>query len=239
MSLLDRLARAVGFKSPQQLKRPDAEFMGDALVHTFLFHRFRLTNNDFSRLTANLPSELKEPAKIWIVIYGTWLFQVALRTKYGNEFVEQALSAARRRLERKVEGSGGTAFIRALDFWFARLDDAVHNQDYAKVQGVELPFELFATWSFLTLDPKSPLFGRTNIPGQLDFTVADCLMQGKTEILKFVRFAVEIGGPLPIALRNIPVVSPVEFAEWRRVSPNTEGSFERLLRSLNGHEDEG
>lgn len=205
----------MGYKLPQQPRRPDTEFMGDALVYNFLFDRFRLTDDDFSRLTATLPPELKKPAKLWVVIYGTWLFREALRAKYGNEFVKEVLLAARRRLDRKVEGFeeyDGAFFVQALDFWFAQLDDATQGVG-TKIQGVELPFELFAAWNFLTLDGDSPLFRQTSIPDHLDLAVADCLEQGKSAILPFIKFAVEIGGPLPTKAKDVTAVVDAAFTK--------------------------
>jgi hypothetical protein len=97
---------------------PDAEFMGEFLAANFLFEHFQLKEDDFARLTSELPAELRGPARLWITIYACWLYRMSLRAKYGDAFFDAAFSATRRRLERKVEGFDGTDFIRALEFWF-------------------------------------------------------------------------------------------------------------------------
>ncbi len=157
---------------------PDADFMGEALAANFLVGHFQLKEDDFARLTSELPTELRGPARNWITIYACWLYRMSVRTKYGDAFFDAAFGATRRRLERKVDSIDGTDFVRALEFWFDKLDDATKSLGM-KFQDVELPFEVFAAWSFLALDADSPHRGKTEFSDHLDLTVADCLERQK------------------------------------------------------------
>jgi hypothetical protein len=239
MSLFDSVSHLIGIKrTPTPTKPPEPEFMGEALVYNFLFDRFGLSDK-FAELTADLPIELKEPAKFWVVIYSCWLFRIALREKYGQSFLEAALVAARRRLERKVEGFDGTPFVGALDFWFGKLDDATGSLGM-KFKGYELPFEVFAAWSFLALDGDSPFFGKSEVPDQLDLAVADCLEKAKSAVLDRIKFTVEVGRPLPADPKEVTAISQAALAAIARSARELSWSFdpgpeERHLRRRHGN----
>src|SRR5713226_8629407 len=93
---------------------------------------------------------------------------------------------------RKVEGYDGASFRRALEFWFDKLDSATTSLG-AKFQDVEIPFEVFAAWTFLALDPDSPYQGKSELPNRLDLAVADCLQKAKSAVMPLIKFSVEIG----------------------------------------------
>jgi hypothetical protein len=239
MSFLDSIVRAVGRKPPAP-KRPDAELMGDVLVSNFLFDHFGLTDEDFSRLTANVPSELRLQAKLWIVIYGSWLFRFALREAYGTPFMEAALVAARRRLARKVDGLDGAMFMANLDFSLAAIDRAA-NIPGAMTQGAETPLDLLVAWSFLGGDPESPCHGQTTFPDGLDLTIAGCLNNGKRAVSRFIEIVVEIGGPLPTDTnKRLAVISAAVAAIAQRNEnalgwSSDPGPRERHLRVRDGN----
>ena len=170
--------------------------MGEFLALNFLFDHFGLKDEDFARLTNELPPELKRPAKLWITLYACWLYRMALKAKYGDSFFDAAFGATKRRLERKVDGFDRAELIRGLEFWFDKLDSATESLGM-KFQDMELPFEVFAAWSFLALDGDSPHRGKTECSDQLDITVADCLEKAKAATLRLIRFTVEVGRPLP------------------------------------------
>ena len=46
--------------------------MGEALAVNFLVGHFQLKEDDFARLTSELPTELRGPARLWITIYACW-----------------------------------------------------------------------------------------------------------------------------------------------------------------------
>lgn len=202
-------------------KGPDAEFIGEFLAANFLFEHFGLKDDDFARLTGELPTELRGPAKLWIIIYACWLYRMTVKAKYGEAFFDAAIGATRRRLGRKVDGFDGTDFIHALEFWFDKLDDATKSLGM-KFQDVELPFEVFAAWSFLALDADSPYQGKTEFSDQLDLAVADCLEKAKASTLRLIKFTVEIGGPLPENAAEAKAITDAALSRIERdaISPD-------------------
>jgi hypothetical protein len=149
---------------------------------------------------------------------------MSVRAKYGDAFFDAAFGATRRRLERKVDGVDGTDFVQALEFWFDKLDDATKSLGM-KFQEVELPFEVFAAWSFLALDADSPHQGKTEFSDHLDLTVADCLEKAKASTLGLIRLAVELGRALPDDADEARVITDAAMSSsrsgsWPRVDPS-------------------
>jgi hypothetical protein len=238
MAFLDSVRRWLGRKEPATGSR-DPAFMGEALVYNLLINRFGLKDEDFSALTAALPPELQTVARAWILIYGCWLFRIALLEKYGQSFLQAALVSARRRLERKIEEFDGTRLVQALEFWFGKLDDATSGLG-TKFKGYELPMEVFAAWSFLALDADSPFFGKSEVPNQLDLAVADCLEKAKSAVMGGIKFTVEVGRPLPADPKEVTAISQAALAAIARSARELSWSFdpgpeERHLRRRHGN----
>lgn len=246
MRFLDSLTRLLIPKNqaPPPVKRPDPDFLGESLALHFLFEHFGLKDDDFARLTAELTPDIQGPARLWITIYASWLYRMTVRAKYGDAVFDAAFAATKRRLEKKVEGYDGESFRRALEFWFDKLDSARTSLG-AKFQDVEIPFEAFAAWTFLALDPDSPYQGKSELPSLLDLTVADCLEKAKLVVMPFIKFSVEIGGALPEDKAEAQIVANAVYARLSHPSPSDEvapltwsvnpGPAERRLRRQNAN----
>ncbi len=246
MRLFDSLTRLLtSKKAAPTVKRPDPDFLGESLAFHFLFEHFGLKDDDFARLTAELTPDIQGPARLWITIYASWLYRMTVRAKYGDAVFNTSFAATKRRLEKKVEGYDGESVRRGLEFWFNKLDSATTSLG-EKFQDVEIPFEAFAAWTFLALDPNSPYQGKSELPNLLDLTVADCLNKAKLAVMPLIEFSVEIGGPLPEDKKDAQVVADAVYAKLRHPAlPSNEappltwsvnpGPAERRLRRQDGN----
>lgn len=247
MRFFDSLTRLLTPKNQgaPTVKRPDPDFLGESLALHFLVEHFGLKDDDFARLTAELTPDIQGPARLWITIYASWLYRMTVRAKYGDAVFDIAFAATKRRLEKKVEGYDGASFRRALEFWFDKLDSATTSLG-AKFQDVEIPFEAFAAWTFLAVDPDSPYQGKSELPNLLDLTVADCLEKAKAAVMPLIEFSVEIGGPLPEDKKEAQVVVDAVYGRLTHpASPSNEvapltwsvnpGPAERRLRRQHGN----
>jgi len=88
-----------------------------------------------------------------------------------------------------LEGLGGT-----FSFWLGRLDDSTSNAG-TKVEGMEVPFEVFAAMTFLALDESSPCYKSTETNG-VEFDVGMALAAAKDAALPLIQNSVDIGGPV-------------------------------------------
>jgi len=138
--------RLSGDKAPKfsTTGSPDPKFLGDFMVYQFLGDHFGLKEEQFQQYASELPAELKGLTKLWTLFYLSWLFKLYAASKYGQEFSHQLLTQAEDRFKKAEslqEGAEGLA--SAVTFWFGRLDDSTSHVG-TKVEGTEVPFEVFA-----------------------------------------------------------------------------------------------
>jgi hypothetical protein len=183
-----------------------AEFLGDLLAVGFLSDGFGLKDTDIGRLTAGLSPELQEPAASWINIYGCWLFRLAVREKYGEDFAQATWTAATRHVERHLGGVGQAERLRELARGVEMLDRASKSigrkiGDFIvdarpDIADLELPFAMPVAWSFLALSSRSPYEGEREFPNSVDFQLAECLEAARAAMLPTIRLLVEFDGPI-------------------------------------------
>ncbi|MCK4828751.1 hypothetical protein KA005_74155 [bacterium] len=174
---------------------PDAKFLGDFLVYQFLGDRFGLQEQQLEGFVAEVPNELRELTKLWILFYLSWLFKLYAASKYGNEFAEDLQAQIKERFEKaesiedKMKGIGQT-----FEFWMERLDDSTSHAD-TKVKGMEVPFEVFAAMAFLALDASSPFYKSTDT-NNVEFDVGIAFASAKDEAMALIQNSVDLGGPV-------------------------------------------
>jgi len=174
---------------------PDPKFLGDFLVYQFLGDRFGLQEQQLEGFVAEAPNELRELTKLWILFYLSWLFKLYAASKYGNEFAEELQAQIKERFEKaesiedEMKGIGQT-----FEFWMERLDDATSHAD-TKLQGVEVPFEVFAAMAFLALDASSPFY-KSRDTNNVEFDVGIAFASAKDEAMVLIKNSVDLGGPV-------------------------------------------
>jgi len=78
MGWFERLKGKLAEQSKPQFRAggpPDAKFLGDFLVYQFLDYRFGLKEEQFAQYVSDLPEELRDLTKLWILFYLSWLFK--------------------------------------------------------------------------------------------------------------------------------------------------------------------
>lgn len=174
---------------------PDPKFLGDFLVYQFLGDKFGLQEQQLDLFVAEVPDELKDLTKLWILFYLSWLFKLYAASKYGDKFVEDLLSQVKERFEKAESVEEGIKGIgQTFEFWMERLDDST---SYAgtEVEGVEVPFEVFVAMAFLALDASSPYFKSTDT-NNVEFDVGIAFASAKDEAMTLIQNSVDIGGPV-------------------------------------------
>jgi|LQYC01.1.fsa_nt_gi hypothetical protein len=193
-NLRDRFSKE---KTPQfrPTGSPDPKFLGDFLVYQFLGDHFGLKEEQFKQFAAELPEELKDLTQLWTLLYLSWLFKLYAASKYGQDFADQLLTQAAERFKKAeslqdgVEGLG-----RTFNFWLGRLDDSTSHAG-TEVEGVEVPFEVFAAMTFLAIDESSPHYKSTETNG-VEFDVGIAFASAKDAALRLIQNSVDIGGPV-------------------------------------------
>jgi len=174
---------------------PDPKFLGDFLVYQFLGDKFRLQEQQLEGFVAELPQELKDLTKLWILFYLSWLFKLYAASKYGNEFADELQAHIKERFKKfesikvEMEGIGQT-----FEFWMDRLNDCTSHAG-TEVQGMEVPFEVIAAIAFLVLDASSPFYKSTDT-AKVEFDVGIAFESAKAETMAFIQKSVDIGGPV-------------------------------------------
>lgn len=153
---------------------PDPAFLGDFLVYQLLGDRFGLKEDSLVECVAEVPVDLREMTKLWILFYVAWLYKLYAASKYGQEFADELVSQAKQTLTKAASLAEGLEGIdSAFQFWFDRLDDSTDHVG-TKVQETEIPFEVFAALAFLTMDIESPFY-KTTETNSTEFDVASAM----------------------------------------------------------------
>ncbi len=92
-------------------------------------------------------------------------------------------------LQPGLEGLSNT-----FSFWMSNLDDSTSHVG-KKFEGLEIPFEVFAAWTFLFLDEGSPYYKKTDT-NRIEFEVAKALILAKEAVVNRIQKAVDFGGPV-------------------------------------------
>jgi hypothetical protein len=146
---------------------------------------------------AELPNELREMTKFWILSYLSWILKAYAGSKYGDRFAEDLQTHAIKRFEK---GESLNPELQGLSynfkFWMEHIEDNTHRAGVEVVEGVEIPFEVFVAMSFLALDEGSPFYHAENIDGGLDFDVGIALELAKEKTIKLIAKAVDVGRPV-------------------------------------------
>lgn len=184
-------------KAPQFRPKgpPDPKFLGDFLAYQFLGDHFGLQEQQIDGFVSELPEEVRELTKLWILFYLSWLFKLYAASKYGQEFADDLVGQAKERF-RKAETiqEGMKGIDRTFEFWLNRLDDSTSHVG-TEVQGVEVPFEVFAAMAFLALDASSPYYKSTDT-NKIEFDVGIALAAAKDEAMSLIENSVDLGGPI-------------------------------------------
>ena len=198
MGWFERLKGKLATQSKPQFRAegpPDAKFLGDFLAYQFLGDRFGLKEERFAQHVSDLPEKLRDLTKLWILFYLSWLFKMYAASKYGQGFASELLTQAKERfkkaesIEKGIEGLDTT-----FEFWLSRLDDSTSHIG-TEVNGVEVPFEVFAAMAFLALDASSPFYKSTDT-NKIEFDVGIALAAAKDDAMALIKNSIEIGGPV-------------------------------------------
>ena len=159
----------------------------------FLNDDFGLKEEQFKQFAAEVPEELKDLTKLWTLFYLSWIFKLFAASKYGQEFSDQLLAQVSEQFQ-KAESLGVEGLGSAFDFWLDRLDDSTKLAG-TELEGVEVPFEVFAAMAFLALDASSPYYKSTET-NRVEFDVAIAFASAKDAALPFIQSSVDLGGPV-------------------------------------------
>ncbi|MDT3776219.1 hypothetical protein PJI16_01425 [Nitrospira sp. MA-1] len=185
-------------KSPQFQPKgpPDNKFLGTFMVVQFIESpRFGLEEAQYKEFTAELPNELKDCTQAWILFYLSWIFKLLISSKYGEVFTRQFVAQAVE-LFQKAENlqPGLEGLSNTFSFWMSNLDDSTSHVG-KKFEGLEIPLEVFAAWTFLFLDEGSPYYKKTDT-NRIEFEVAKALILAKEAVVNRLQKAVDFGGPV-------------------------------------------
>lgn len=185
-------------KSPQFRPKgpPDPKFLGTFLVVQFIKSpRFGLEEAQNREFTSDLPDELKDPTQAWILFYLSWFFKILISSKYGEEFTRQFVAQAVEVFQ-KAENlqSGLKGLSNTFSFWMSNLNDSTSHVG-KKFEGLEIPFEVFAAWTFLFLDEGSPYYKKTDT-NRVEFEVAKALILARDAVVNRLQKAVDFDGPV-------------------------------------------
>lgn len=218
-------------KAPQFIPTgpPDPEFLGDFLVYQFLDNNFGLTEEQFQQFAAELSEELKDLTKLWTLFYLSWIFKMYAASKYGQGFSDQLVAQVVERFQ-KEESLGVEGLGSAFDFWLDRLDDST-SQIGTEVEGVEVPFEVFAAMVFLALDESSPYYKSERTDG-VEFEVATAFASAKDAALQFIQSSVDLGRPVEEIISNrwAPIAPGVKMDELFELMLNNPDKIHESLR---------
>ncbi len=81
-----------------------------------------------------------------------------------------------------------------FSFWLGHLDDSTSHAG-AKVEGMEVSFEVFAAMTFLALDESSPCYKSTET-NRVEFDVGIALCSAKDAALSPIQGSIDFGGPV-------------------------------------------
>jgi hypothetical protein len=169
---------------------PDPRFLGDFLVYTFLENHFELTEEQFQQFASELPGELKDLTKLWTLFYLSWIFKMYAASKFGQRFSDQLVTQAAEGFQ-KAESMGLEGLDITFNFWLNRLDDSTSHIG-TEVEGVEIPFEVYAAMAFLALDESSPYYKSTETDG-VEIKLATAFSSAKDAALPLIQSSVDIG----------------------------------------------
>ena len=174
---------------------PDPKFLGDSVVFHIVNYRFGLQDEQLNEIVSELPGEVRDLTRLWILLYLCWLFKLYTESKYGKEFIEELQKQIKHRFQ-KVEsiGEGMAGIGQSFQFWMERLDIASSSIGI-KVEGVEVPFEITAAITFLTLDASSPFYQGRDFGG-LEYDIGYALASAKKQTVELIQSWVDLGAPI-------------------------------------------
>ena len=198
MGWFERLKGKLATNSKPQFRAegpPDVKFLGDVLVYQFLGDRFGLKEEQFTQCVSDLPEELRDLTKLWILLYLSWVFKVYAASKYGQGFARELLTQAKERFNKAESVDKDFQGLNTnFEFWLTRLDDST-SQIGTEIHGVEVPFEVIAAVTFLALDASSPFYKSTG-PKDIVFDVGIALAAAKDDAMELIQNSIDIGGPV-------------------------------------------
>ncbi len=175
---------------------PDPDFLAD--IFLFYIHADK-SYMDLDRFPGSLSGDLKHNVRLWSLFYIAWLSRNCVILKHGREFQDRVMSIVKTRWEKAAKVSDGPYewLASTIDFWFDQLDRRVTETSGVKVNGVEIPFVVFAAMIFLVLDPSSPYYKeeRTANLNRIEWDVAQVLASAWNQVGSTIKTVVERGRP--------------------------------------------
>jgi hypothetical protein len=111
------------------------------LLQFFPEDRPFLTDQELANLTTSFSTGVRKLAELWIVFYVTWLMQLLVNSKLGEDFSDDMMSAVYRRIATDEDRLPGIELIAdGIKYWFKELDDGVREAitNPIKVRGEKL-----------------------------------------------------------------------------------------------------
>jgi hypothetical protein len=138
-------------------------FLGAALLLQFFPEdRPFLTDQELASLTRSFSTGVRKLAELWIVMYVTWLMQLLVNSKLGEDFSDDMMAAVYGRIATDGDRLPGIELIAdGIKYWFKELDDGVREAitNPIKVRGEKLAAVHMLAIRFLTRDSSSPFHG--------------------------------------------------------------------------------
>jgi hypothetical protein len=149
--------------SEDEASKDGPSVLGAALLLQFFPEdRPFLTDQELASLTTSFSTGVRKLAELWIVFYVTWLMQLLVNSKLGEDFSDDMMTAVYRRIATDEDRLPGIELIAdGIKYWFKELDDGVREAitNPVKVRGEKLAAVHVLAMRFLTRDSSSPFHG--------------------------------------------------------------------------------
>jgi hypothetical protein len=143
--------------------KDDASVLAAALLLQFFpGDRPFLADQELTSLTTSFSSGMRKLAELWIVFYVTWLMQLLVNSKLGEEFSDEMMTAVYRRIATNEDRLPGIELIAdGIKYWFKELDDGVREAitNPIRMRGEKVAAVHMLAMRFLTRDSSSPFHG--------------------------------------------------------------------------------
>lgn len=178
-------------------KPPPPVFLGDFLVHNLIkpHQKFNIEEDRLAEALSDLPENIRDLAKGWVMIYLAWLFKVYAFKRYGPEFTNKLLLAVREKIQKIAVGEEAGLWL-TLQYWFANLD-RVSCSAVTSDNNPEAPFEVLIALCFMVFDADSPYYKNQSAEtNMVEFDVGFILGSAAREAKQTIQVIIDTGHPV-------------------------------------------